>query len=139
MAWLKTWLQCTWQGNSYFCDIQHFKIIIAILIHSILPGHIWFPEILHSFWNNITYTYRQHREVLILLLIRQCFPCNLMYQIILISLTSPFYKERRKIFEIFQGSSETAHTSKLLLTQKDFIRILFWKVCQNIQFLKILG
>ena len=43
----------------YFCDMQRFKIIIAVMIDNIIVGHIIFPGISHNSWstNNI-YPYR---------------------------------------------------------------------------------
>ena len=79
--------------------LWNFKIITRIMNHSIILGQIRFPGILRNFsGTHTTYIkYKQHKEGLALLLIWQCFPCNLRCQVSLISLISLFFIRRETI------------------------------------------
>lgn len=86
----------------YFCGI-HFKSMTVILCQDIIR----ILGILYNFWSAYTNMplQIQHKEGLLLLLIWQCFPCNLTYQKSLISVISLFLLGENTSFEIFQEPS----------------------------------
>ena len=103
----------------YFCDTQHFKItgvMMDNITYQNLRNFIWFLE----YCINKIYPFEDiHTEDVALFPTRQYFPCDLTYQISLLSLVSFFLLGKRRIF--WHVPRILWKTPKLLPDQKDFI------------------
>lgn len=111
---------------SYFCDVQHFKIT-EFMITTLHQDTLDFCSNFPILWNtyNTDTIYRRLSITSYLTMVS----CNLTYQIRLISLTSPFHKEREHIFHNVPGKFEI---SKLIWDQHH-LEFGFGKSVKNIK------